>query len=79
MVAVLKPITARVIQRPAYVFASSFDGWFELNRAAVADYAYELAMTQIDEDGEAVGLETFARCQYDIERAARGLPLHVIG
>lgn len=72
----VQPITARPIQRPAFVFAPSFDAWFELNRRAVSNYSFEVAMACIDDDVEPVGFRTFACGLYIDERSRRGLPLH---
>lgn len=73
----VQPITAKVIKRPVFRYAPSFDAWLSLNRRALASYACEIAMAVIDTDDEMCGADTFARIQYDIERAVRGLPLHV--
>lgn len=72
----VQPITARIIERPDFRFAPTFDAWLALNRRAVSNYSFDVAMRLINDDVEPMGFKTFARQQYGIERSMRGLPLH---
>lgn len=72
MVAVLAPITKRVIQQPKYVAADSFGQWLRLNHMLCWDYWCEL------DDGEGKDAERqgafaefheFAKSQFDIHCA----------